>query len=372
MIGMEDARALGLDPRPLERLVETIEGHIAEGRYPGAEIAVARHGRLALNRRFGRARLDPPRDAADGTLWLLFSNTKVITAAAVWKLVAEGRLRFTDPVAMHLPGFEAHGKGQQSVLELLTHQGGFPNSDMPPEAWEDREARRRAVIGFEAEWTPGSRVHYHAGAAHWAAAALIEAISGRDFRAFIRDEVIAPLGLENEVFVGLPDSEHGRAVDMHAPAEGGGFELLAERNTPEIRRAGIPGGGGYATAKGMAAFYQMLVQGGRLEDVQLFSPRLVAYCTRNWTGDRVDERFEMPMHRGIGPHVRGRTQTIRGLGSLGHESVFGHGGVGSSYCWADPASGVSFAYLTNCLYPEPWHSERLDAVSNFVHMAILE
>ena len=154
MIGMEDARALGLDPRPLERLAETIEGHIAEGRYPGAEIAVARHGRLALNRRFGRARVDPPRDTAGGTLWLLFSNTKVITAAAVWKLVAEGRLRFTDPVAMHLPGFEAHGKGQQSVLELLTHQGGFPNSDMPPEAWEDREARRRAVIGFEVEWTP--------------------------------------------------------------------------------------------------------------------------------------------------------------------------------------------------------------------------
>ena len=60
MTDMEDAEALGLDPRPLERLVETIEGHIAEGRYPGAEIAVARHGRLALNRRFGQARLDPP------------------------------------------------------------------------------------------------------------------------------------------------------------------------------------------------------------------------------------------------------------------------------------------------------------------------
>ena len=372
MTDMADAGALGLDPRPLEQLVDTVEAHIAEGRYPGAEIAVARHGRLALCRRFGRTRLDPPQDAEEGALWLLFSNTKVITAAAVWKLAAAGRLRFTDPVAMHLPGFEAHGKGRQSVLELLTHQGGFPNAEFPPEAWEDREARQRAVIGFKAEWTPGSRIHYHAEAAHWTAAALIEAVSGQDFRAFIRDEILAPLGLEQEVFVGLPDSEHGRAADMHLPLDGGGFEPLAERNTPAIRRAGPPGAGGYATAKGMAAFYQMLVQGGRLDDVRLFPPRLVAYCTRNWTGDRVDERFEMPMHRGIGPHARGRTETIRGLGSFGHESVFGHGGVGSSYCWADPASGVSFAYLTNCLYPEPWHSERLDVVSNFVHMAILE
>ena len=54
MTDMADAGALGLDPRPLERLVETVEAHIAEGRYPGAEIAIARHGRLALHRRFGR------------------------------------------------------------------------------------------------------------------------------------------------------------------------------------------------------------------------------------------------------------------------------------------------------------------------------
>ena len=367
---MEDADALGLDPAPLARLVEAVEAHIAEGRYPGAEIAVARHGRLALHRRFGRARLDPPREAGEDTLWLLFSNTKVITAAAVWKLAALGRLRFTDPVAMHLPGFEAHGKGRQTVLELLTHQGGFPNAVFPPEAWEDREARRRAVVGFETEWTPGSRVHYHAEAAHWAAAALIEAISGRDFREFIREEVLAPIGLEREIFVGLPDGEHERAADMHEPVEGGGLRPMAERNTPEIRRAGPPGAGGYASARAMAAFYQMLAQGGRLGDVQLFAPRLIAHVTRNWTGDRVDERFEMAMHRGIGPHVRGLTPTIRGLGSLGHERVFGHGGVGSSYCWACPESGVSFAYLTNCLQPEPWHSERLDTISNFVHMAI--
>ena len=31
--------------------------------------------------------------------------------------------------------------------------------------------------------------------------------------------------------------------------------------------------------------------------------------------------------------------------------------------WADPESGVSFSYLTNCMAPEPWHSVRLDQVS---------
>ncbi len=52
-------------------------------------------------------------------------------------------------------------------------------------------------------------------------------------------------------------------------------------------------------------------------------------------------------------------------------STIGHGGAGNSFCWADPDSGVSFAYLTNCRIPHPWHAERLDLVSNFLHSAIL-
>jgi CubicO group peptidase (beta-lactamase class C family) len=120
----------------------------------------------------------------------------------------------------------------------------------------------------------------------------------------------------------------------------------------------------------MAAFYQMMLAGGRLNGVRLFSPRLIQYVTRNVTGDMVDGYMGMPMHRGLGPHLRGTTDTIRGLGSLASPRTFGHGGVGSSYCWGDPDSGVSFAYLTNSRIPDPWHSARLDVVANSVHAAI--
>ncbi len=75
----------------------------------------------------------------------------------------------------------------------------------------------------------------------------------------------------------------------------------------------------------------------------------------------VDETMGMPIHRGIGPHICG----------FASPRTFGHGGAGNSSCWADPDSGVSFAYLTNCRIPDPWHSVRLDLVSNFVHSAIL-
>jgi CubicO group peptidase (beta-lactamase class C family) len=363
--------SLGLDPRPLERLQELISRHLAEGRYPGAQIALARDGKLALFRTFGDARIDPARTAArDDTLWLLYSNTKVITACAVWVLAEQGALRFTDRVAEHVPGFEANGKGDITIVQLLSHQGGFPTADVPVAAWEDHELLRRAVCGFTLEWTPGSRVHYHGRAAHWVAAVLIESLSKTDYRAFIREQVIEPLGLGQELFVGLPDAEHARAVDMHEPGAGAPVKR-AEENNPPFRRAGTPGGGGYASARAMVAFYQMLVAGGTLNGKRLLSTRMVQYVTRSVTGDRVDGYMGMPMHRALGPHVRGTTEAIRGLGSIASPRTFGHGGVGSSYCWADPDSGVSFAYLTNSRVPDPWHSARLDVISNTAHAAIL-
>ena len=65
------------------------------------------------------------------------------------------------------------------------------------------------------------------------------------------------------------------------------------------------------------------------------------------------------------------TATIRGMGALAAPETYGHGGVGTSYCWADPQSGLSFAYITNNRVPDPWHSQRLDLISNYVHSAIV-
>jgi CubicO group peptidase (beta-lactamase class C family) len=358
---------------PVERLIALIEAHVAEGRYPGCQIALARRGRLVLERSFGDACIAPSRKAArSDNLFLLYSNTKVITATALWLLAERGAFSFTDRIADHLPDFARNGKQDITVLQLITHQGGFPNAIVPEAAWDDHAVLRKTVCDFTLEWTPGSKIVYHAAAAHWTAAILIEALAGGDFRDFIRDEVIARLGLGSDIFVGLPEREHGRAADMHEPAPSGtGVQPLAANNSAAWRRAGVPGGGGYATARGMAALYQMMLGGGVLNGTRLLSPRTLAYAIRNHTGDRIDEYMGMPMHRGLGPHLRGTTPTIRGLGAFASPGTFGHGGVGSSYCWGDPESGISFAYLSNNRSPDPWHSKRLDTVSNLVHAAIL-
>ncbi len=360
---------LGFYEPALARLRKLIATHIEEGRYPGAQIALARHGRLALFETFGNAHANPAAAARDDTLWLLFSNTKVITAVGVWVLADEGRLRFSDPVAEYLPEFARHGKAEVTLAQVLSHRGGFPSQSATFECWRDHAELRRQVCDFTLEWTPGTRLQYHAKAAHATCAVVIEAVTGMDYRDFLRQRVIEPLGLGRDIYVGLPDAEHARAATMHEPVAGG-QKPLGEENTAAYRRAGVPSSGGFATARGMAALDQMMVGRGRLRGTRLLSPRLIEFVTRNHTDEMFDYAMQMPMHRGLGVHVRGTTETIRGLGSIASPRTFGHGGVGASYCWGDPDSGVSFAYLTNSRIPEPWHSRRLDLIANLVHSAI--
>jgi len=367
----DDLAAAGLRPDRVERLLALVERHVAQGRYPGAQIAIARHGRLLLDASLGAARLGPPpRAAGPDTLWLLYSNTKVLVAIALWKLVEDGELGWDDRVSDHVPEFARHGKRDVTVRQLITHQGGFPSATMPREGWLDADAMRRAVCDFTLEWAPGSRVHYHPLSAHWALAVLIEAVTGRGFREHLRDAVIDPLGLARELFVGLPESEDGRAADMHEPAAAGGVQVLQDTTTTRWKRGGAPGGGAYGTARAMAALYQMLLSGGELGGVRLLSPRTIAHGLLDQTGERVDEAMGLALHRALGPHLRGHGPSTRGLGTLAAPDVFGHGGVGSSYCWADPRSGVSFAYVTNCRVPDPWHSQRLERIANLMHSAL--
>ena len=307
----------------------------------------------------------------------MFSQTKVIVTAALWQLVECGELRSADKISDHIPEFGANGKGDITLFQIITHQGGFPNAEVPEEAWEDHDLLRKTVSDFTLEWTPGSRVHYHGTAAHWVAAALVEAVTRCDFRDHVREQLLRPIGLENEIFVGVGEEADDRCADIHHLEEdesiiGSRRIARSSRNTRAWRAAGVPGAGGYGTARGMASFYQMMLAGGVLNGARVLSPRVIQFATRNHTGDRVDENMGMPMHRGIGPHVRGLTPTVRGLGTIASPSTFGHGGAGTSYSWGDPESGVSFTYLSNCMSPEPWHSARLDKVSNIIHSSIVE
>ena len=369
-----DPATAGIDERRIDRLASLIESHIERGWYPGAAIAMARNSQLILHREFGHARIETEFGAAQqataDTRWLLYSQTKPIFTSVVWMLIEDGLLRFHDRIAEYVPEFARHGKEDITLAQVLAHQGGFPNATVGAEAWEDHELMRELVCDFRLDWAPGTKLEYHGASAHWVQAMLIEAVTDQDYRNVVKERLLTPLGLA-DVHVGVPDAHHEALAGAYRGGPEGPYEPMAERNGPEFWRAGVPGGGGYATAVGVTTFYQMLLAGGVLNGTRVLGPRTIEYVTRNHTGDLTDERFGMPMHRGLGVHVRGLTPLIRGLGSTASPRTFGHGGVGTSYTWADPETGVSFTYLTNSQLEEPLHSQRLDEVMVMAHAAVV-
>ena len=95
---------------------------------------------------------------------------------------------------------------------------------------------RAEVCDFSLDWTPGTRLQYHGRAAHLTQAMVIEAVTGQDYRDVIRERVIAPLGLDNDIFVGVPADQQHRCADTYAPEPARQLGRLPRRRPAEWRR----------------------------------------------------------------------------------------------------------------------------------------
>ncbi len=364
----EDPRELGLDPEKVEALLERAGQEVRDGLLPSAQVAIARHGRIAAMRTWGSAvQGGIERPATNATLYPVFSCTKAIVAAATWILIGERKLDPAERVAEIIDEFRVNGKHAVTVEQLLLHTCGFPSAPLPPLEWPDRRKRLDRLASWRLEWPPGSRFVYHPTASFWVIAEILERRCGGDFRAFIRNRIAEPAGLE-DLNVGLDRSKHSRVADLVLVGEPPGAEELkrmglpdvsqraaAEQallgiNQPALREVGIPGGGGLMTAGDLALFYQSLL--GHLDgsrDLGIWRRDTLEELLRVRSGELADPILGVRVNRALGVVVAGDDGRgiYRGFGVGNSAAAFGHGGAGGQIGWADPASGISFAYCTN-------------------------
>ena len=171
----------------LDELVASAQALVERGATPACQVAVARDGRLLCFETFGAA--------TNRTRFMVFSATKPIVASAVWVLIGDGLLDVDRPVAHYIPEFATNGKEVVTVEQVMLHTAGFPNAPMDPVEGGDTVTRVKRFTEWQLEWEPGTRFEYHALAAHWVLAELIERLSGDDFRDFLETRVCAPTGL---------------------------------------------------------------------------------------------------------------------------------------------------------------------------------
>lgn len=364
----EDPREVGLDPAKVEALMVRAEREVKEGLLPSAQIAIARKGKIAAMRTFGRAvQGGVEKPAANDTLYVIFSCTKAIISAALWILIGEGRLKVDQRAADIVPEFGTNGKDKVTVEQLLLHVCGFPNGRFYENEWLDRNKRLERFKSWRLEWPPGSKFVYHLTSGFWVIGEIIERLSGRDFRDFVRDRVASPLGLP-DLRVGLPRELHHRLADLalvgqrltpeelqklgipEMPATELTEPAILGFNTAPVREAGVPGGGGIMTAGDLALFYQALLNQGRSRDAtQIWQPEVLREALRVRSGDHVDPIFKFKVNRALGVIVAGGDgfSNYRGFGKTVSPMAFGHGGAGGQIGWGDPATGISLGYCTN-------------------------
>lgn len=145
--------------------------------------------------------------------------------------------------------------------------------------------------------------------------------------------------------------ELGGSIGLDVSAIGTSEADLLRQNSPDVRAVGHPGGGAVGRAADLAMYYQALLA----NPAGLWRPEVLAAGTAEVICDLVDPMTGAPASRTLGLLLAGSNEgaLMRGFASTNSPRTFGHMGAGGQVSWADPATGLSFAYLTNGLDRNP-------------------
>ena len=356
-----------------QRVQEAIDRLVESGAERGLQVAVYRHGQQVVDAVAGVADPATGRPVTSDTLFFSFSIGKGVAATVVHVLAERGVLGYDTPIVELWPEFGVHGKETATVRHALSQSVGAPGlpAGLTVEDLTDWDKMCAIVADAEPWWEPGTRVGYHAVTFGYIVGEIVRRATGKPISQVLREEVASPLGVADELFFGVPESELGRLAQLEE-AEGNqqmaaampeDSPLLklgppecttaAYGNRADVLTADIPAGG-TVTARAVARMYAALL--GEVDGVRLISPeRLHEVSAVAMSG--VDQIFGFPTSWGLGYSIG---QFMSNAPETRH--VFGVGGVGGSHAYADTATGTTFALTKNRLTPSFDTAERVVGV----------
>ena len=338
----------GLDAARLAEIPRRMKAFVADGTISGSVTLVARHGQVASLEAAGFTDLTARKPMQTDNLFWIASMTKPITAVAVLQLQDEGKLNIEDPVEKYLPEFKGQwlvqDKGNDKLTlirparpitlrDLLTHTSGLGDVASPrPDA-----TLAELVMAYSQQplrFPPGSKWEYCNSGIN-TLGRVVEVVSGFKFEEFLQNRIFYPLDLKDTTFWPTP-RQAKRVAKSYKPAKNGGLEeadnYFIKGGLSDRKRTPYPAGGLFSTARDVAHFYQMTLNGGRFEGRKVISPESLALMTRTQT-DEIKTGFTEGMSWGLGFQVVKEPQGVTAMLSPG---TFGHGGAYATQSWADP------------------------------------
>jgi CubicO group peptidase (beta-lactamase class C family) len=344
--------SLGFDPARLDRVKEYVASQV-DSAYPGAVVAVGRHGRLALLAAVGHYSDGDERPVEPETVYDLASLTKVIgLTTACMILVQERKLDIDAPAQRYVPEFRGPDKDKVTIRLLLTHSAGLA-ADLPLfDSTRNRAAALTMVDTSPLLSAPGTRFVYSDLSAI-VLMQVVERITGQSLDAYLEARVFGPLGMTATRF-NPPPSWLGHIAPTELDTMFRHRLLRGEvHDESAARLGGVSGNAGlFSDATDLARFatWLMGVRSGVLTPGHrpggsppgLDSGTVVQFTTR--------QNIPPGSSRALGWD----TPSDSGYSSAGSKlsrRSFGHTGYTGTSIWMDPDNDLFVILLTNRVNP---------------------
>jgi CubicO group peptidase (beta-lactamase class C family) len=357
-----------------ERVRAAFEENFSRGTEVGAAVAIWKDGAEAFSLCGGW------RDAARSLPWepdtlvLIWSATKGLSAACVLHALEQRGVPLEARVMEFWPEFGRSGKESITVGQVLSHRAGLSALDAKDLSLLDHEGVARAIERQPPLWGEGEGHGYGPRTFGFVADEMVRRLSGgTPLGAYFRTHFAEPLDLD--LWIGLPAEHHARVAQMLAArvpacpepedafsealtdpgsltrrafAAPGGVLGASAMNSPAVREASLPSLGGIGSASSLAKFYAVLASGGTWQGAPYLGGRAFDHMTHTLAQGydkvlHVETAFSAGFMRDPVDGEGKKLRTVFGP-SL---QAFGHPGAGGSLAFADPETGLGFAYVMN-------------------------
>ena len=161
-------------------------------------VLISRDGEILLKKGYGYANLEKQQSNSSETLFNVASVAKIFTAAAILDLEEQRALSLDDPLSKFLGKFP-NQKSAATVHHLLIHTAGLVVRGAELE-YESRESFVESVKQAPIETSPGE-VYRYTNAGYILLAAIVEAVSGMPFEAYLTERLFQPACMTQTAFV---------------------------------------------------------------------------------------------------------------------------------------------------------------------------
>ncbi len=349
----------------LQRAYDVLDQAVADHAFPGGVLAVGYQNELIVHG-FGRQTYDAKSPAVTaGTMYDAASLTKpVVTATLVAMQVEKGRIGLDLPVARYVPewndGPNPDWRKTVTIRNLLTHSSGLPAHKDYFLTLHSKSEFIAAICKEPLEYAPGTKTVY-SDLGFILLGEILERATGKTVDQLAHEQIFAPLDMEGTRFnppKGLLSRIAPTENDMtfrKALVQG------AVHDENSFAMGGVAGHAGmFSTASDLAAFCQMLLNGGIYAHHRMLTRSMIA-------------QFTTPQA------LAGNAGTLGWMvptanSSSGHyfsAHSFGHLGFTGTSIWIDPDRQLFIILLTNRVYPTR-ENNKIAAVRPAVHDAVIE